>query len=208
MPNVALFDNKGNRTGEAELSDRVFGVEPKDHLVHDAVRIGLANRRSGTHDTLTRAEVSGGGRKPWRQKGTGRARHGSSRSPIWRHGGIVFGPHPRDYTMSMPKKMRRLALLSALSDKVTQKQMAMIEDIQLDAISTKSLVQIIDAMECEGRVLLIIGEKDDTIYKSARNLDWLQLRVAPTLSIVDVLSHDAVVATRGAVARLEEVFGK
>lgn len=208
MPNVALFDAKGKRTGEAALSDGVFGIEPKEHLVHDAVRAELANRRAGTHDTMTRGEISGGGKKPWRQKGTGRARQGSTRSPIWRHGGVVWGPHPRDYTINIPKKMKRLALLSALSDKVAQGQVVVIEDIQMEAISTKAVVTLLKSMEITGKVLLVIGEPNEILLKSSRNIAGVQLRVAPTVSVYDVLSHGTVVATRSAAARLEEAFGK
>lgn len=208
MPNVALFDVQGKRAGEAEISDRIFGIEPNAYVIHEAVRVELANRRRGTHDTKTRGEVSGGGKKPWRQKGTGRARQGSTRSPIWRHGGVVWGPHPHSYELGMNRKIKRLALISALSDRASEGALNIIEDIKIDAPSTKTLANILKAMEAKGKVLLIIGSPDVAIRASAQNIPGLTLRVAPTVSVYDIMNQDSLVVTRSAASRLEEVFGK
>lgn len=202
------MNSDGAEVGKVTLSPGVFKVEPHESLMHKAVVTHLANARSGSADTLTRAEVRGGGRKPYRQKGTGRARQGSIRAPHFTGGGVVFGPHPRDYTMQMPKKMRRLALKSAWSVKLAEGQIKVIDELKMETISTKRLVEILGNLGAEGRTMLVLAQPDEIVRKSARNVPWLGLRIAPSISTYDLLKVDTVVLAKDAVAKLEEAHAK
>jgi len=205
MPKAPLFDVKGNRLGEVELPDAVFGIEPNEYAVHEAVTLQLASRRSGTHDTKTISEVAGGGRKPWRQKGTGRARHGSRRSPLWRGGGVVFGPTPRKYGYSMPKKVRRLALLSALSAKAQGDAVFVVDSLELPEPSTKAMAALFGAIGVE-KPLVVTAARDEIVERSTRNIpDALALGVAG-LNVYDVVNHQALIIAREAVAKAEEAL--
>ncbi|MFZ5596989.1 MAG: 50S ribosomal protein L4 [Bacillota bacterium] len=208
MPKVALYNTKGEQVGEIDLNESVFGVTVHQSVLHDAVVAYLANQRQGTHDTKTRGEVRGGGRKPWRQKGTGRARQGSTRSPIWRGGGIVFGPHPRDYSIRLPKKVRRLAMRSALSSKVQDGNIMVIDQLQLGQPRTKDVVQILQNLKVEKKALLVTADKDDNVVKSARNIPGVKPTTAGLLNVYDLMAHQTLVITRDAVNRVEEVLAK
>lgn len=208
MPTLTVLTSEGKESGNIDLNPQVFEVEPNIPLVHQAVTAEMANSRRGTHDTLTRAEVSGGGRKPWRQKGTGRARQGSIRAPHWAHGGVVFGPHPRDYSLGLPKKMKRGAVRSALSSKVAEDSVIVVEDVTVDEIRTKRMAEILDNLNAEGKVLLVLDRMTDEIAKSARNIPYLRLAVAPAISLRDVLDSDKIVLTKAAVAKLEEALAR
>jgi large subunit ribosomal protein L4 len=205
MPTVALYNTSGEQVGELALSEEIFGAEVNESVLHDAVVAQLANRRLGTHNTKTRSEVSGGGRKPWRQKGTGRARAGTTRSPIWRGGGIVFGPHPRDYSYSLPRKVRRLALKSALSAKVNDGDILVLDSLALEGPKTKDMVKILGALKVED-ALLVTAARDEAVEKSARNIPNIKPLVANGLNVYDLLAYDKLVITKEAVARVEEVF--
>jgi len=205
MPKAPLFDVKGNRLGEVELPDAVFGIEPNEYAVHEAVTLQLASRRSGTHDTKTISEVAGGGRKPWRQKGTGRARHGSRRSPLWRGGGVVFGPKPRKYGYSIPKKVRRLALLSALSARAQGDAVFVVDSLELPEPSTKAMAALFDAIGVK-KPLVVTAVRDEIVEKSTRNIpNALALGVAG-LNVYDVVNHQALIIVREAVAKAEEAL--
>lgn len=205
MPVAPLYDMKGNKLGEVELPDAVFGIEPHGSAVHEAVTLQLASRRSGTHDTKTISEVAGGGRKPWRQKGTGRARHGSRRSPLWVGGGIVFGPTPRKYGYRIPRKVRRLALLSALSARAQENAVYVIDSLELDKPSTKAMVQLFKAIGAD-KPLVVTASADDTVERSTRNIpDALALTVEG-LNVYDIVRHTALVISRDAVAAVEEAL--
>jgi large subunit ribosomal protein L4 len=203
MPQVALYNIHGEQVGEVELSKDVFGLPVHNSVLHGAVVKHLAGRRRGTHDTKTRSEVRGGGRKPWRQKGTGRARHGSIRSPIWRGGGIVFGPHPRDYSYSLPKKVRRLALKSALSSKVEEGKIMVLDELKLPGPRTKEMLKILDSLRIEGPLLLVLASQDENILKSARNLPGVKTVIVDGLSTYDLLAYDMLLITEDALVRLE-----
>lgn len=208
MPRVDVLDAEGAKVSTAVLKPELFDIEVNGPVMHQAVVAHLAKLRQGTHDTLTRAEVRGGGAKPYRQKGTGRARQGSIRSPHYRHGGVVFGPHPRTHDVDLPKKMRRLALRSAFSSKAGEKALIVLKDLELDAISTKRLVEILDKIGAEGKVLLILAEPNEITEKSARNIPWVQIRIAPSVSTYDLLNADRVVLTKAALTRIQEVHAK
>lgn len=205
MPQVALYNVNGEQVGEVELNQDLFGPVNR-FVLHAAVVKHLAGRRRGTHDTKTRAEVRGGGRKPWRQKGTGRARHGSIRSPIWRGGGIVFGPHPRDYSYPLPKKVRRLALKSALSAKAAEGKILVLDELKLAAPRTKEMLRIMANLGIAGPVLLVTATKDENTLKSARNLPDVKTITVEGLNTYDILAHDTLLITRDALARVEEVL--
>ncbi|MDS1030419.1 50S ribosomal protein L4 [Bacillota bacterium LX-D] len=207
MPKVAVYNIEGNQVGEMELDDAVFGVPFNEAAVHNAVVMQLASKRLGTHKTKTRAEVSGGGRKPWRQKGTGRARAGSTRSPIWRKGGIVFGPTPRSYAYSIPKKARRVALKSVLSAKVEEGNLIVLDELSLNQSKTKEMVKILNALNAEPKALVVTSDKDENVIKSARNIKGIMPMTALGLNVYDVLNHDKLVITKDAVAKVEEVLG-
>ena len=207
MPKVAVYNKEGATVGEITLSDAVFGAEVNPGLLHEVVQMYLANKRQGTADTKTRAEVSGGGRKPWRQKGTGRARHGSIRSPLWRKGGIVFGPHPREYGWSMPKKARRAALRQALSAKVKNGELIVVDSFELEAPKTREVAALLKNLNVEGKAFIVTAEEDTNIYKSARNIPGVRANAARNLNAYEVLAASKLVLTQDAVAKVEEVLG-
>ncbi|WP_213975287.1 50S ribosomal protein L4 [Tepidanaerobacter acetatoxydans] len=206
MPKVTLFNMAGEQIDEIELSDDVFGVEVRPDIMHRAVVNYLANQRQGTANTLTRAEVAGGGRKPWRQKGTGRARHGSIRSPLWRKGGVIFGPKPRSFKSTMPKKLKRLALKSALSAKVIENELILIDSLSMEAPKTKEMVSILKNLNADKKSLIVIAAKDENIEKSARNLPSVKTTYVNTLNTYDILNHDNLIMTKEAAELVEEVY--
>lgn len=208
MPTITLMSTKGTKVGEVELNARVFGAELNSPLMHQAVVEELANQRSGTADTKTRADVSGGGRKPYRQKGTGRARQGSIRAPHYPGGGVVWGPHPRSYAQRMPRKMRRGALRSALSAKLADGELILIENLALESVSTKTLAGILTGLGASGKVLVAVSEMTEEMFKSARNIAGLTVRVVPALAVAEILDSDKVVLTKAAAEKLGEVFEK
>ncbi len=208
MPRVALYNTSGEQVGEIDLNDSVFGVPVHQSVLHDAVVAYLANQRQGTHDTKTRGEVRGGGRKPWRQKGTGRARHGSRRSPIWRGGGTIFGPHPRDYTIRLPKKVRRLAMKSALSSKVESGDIVVLDELKLDQPRTKEMVRILENLKVAEKALVVTAAQDENVVKSARNIVGVKPTTAGFLNVYDLMAHRTLVITRDAVSRVEEVLAR
>lgn len=208
MPKVAVYNVNGDQVGELELSDAVFGQAVNEAVLHEVVVMQLANRRKGTHDTKTRSEVSGGGRKPWRQKGTARARHGSIRSPIWRGGGTVFGPHPRDYRYSVPKKVRRLALKSALSSKVEEGRILVLDELSLDAPKTRKMVDILGNLKAADGALVVTADRDFSVERSSRNIPGVKSLEAANLNVLDVLDHPNLVITKDAVAKVEEVLSR
>lgn len=207
MPKVAVYDMTGAKTGEMELNDSVFGVEVNEAVVHQAVVMQLASQRQGTHATKTRSMVRGGGRKPWKQKGTGRARAGSIRSPLWVGGGVAFGPHPRSYKFSMPRKARRLAIKSALSAKVNDGGLLVVEDISFAAPKTKDVIKLLGNFEAqEAKALFITAENDENVAKSSRNIPGVKAIGTIGLNVFDLLHHDKVFVTKAAVAKIEEVL--
>ena len=206
MPKVSVFDMAGKSVGEMELSEGVFGIEPNKHVMHLAVVNYLANQRQGTQSALTRAEVSGGGKKPWRQKGTGRAGQGSTRAPQWRHGGIVFAPKPRDYRLNMNKKVRRLAMKSAFSSKVQDNEFVVVDSIALEEIKTKTVVEMLSKLEAGKKALIVMPEKDEKVIKSARNIPGVKTALVNTLNVYDILNCDKLIVAKGAVTQLEEVY--
>ncbi len=206
MPNVEVLNMSGAKVGEVTLSDAVFGIEPNEAVVHEAVKNHLANCRQGTQSALTRAEVSGGRRKPWRQKGTGHARQGSTRSPQWTHGGIVFAPKPRDYSYVLNKKMKRLALKSVLSAKAADGEIVVVDTIKMDAIKTADFRKFLDAVKADGKAMVVIPEKDDVVIKSARNIPGVSTTTATILSVYDILNAKKLVIDQTALAKIEEVF--
>ena len=206
MPTVSIYDMTGKQTGSLELSADVFGIEPNVAVMHSAVINYLANQRQGTQSTKTRSEVSGGGKKPWRQKGTGHARQGSTRSPQWTHGGIALGPKPRSYRFALPKKVRRLALKSAFSSKVMADEMLVLESLSLDEIKTKTIVNMLNALGADRKVLLVLPEKDEKVILSARNIPGVKTALVNTLNVYDILNCDKFIVVKDAVAQLEEVY--
>ncbi len=206
---VTVHTKGGEKRGEVALPEVLFGIEPNEHVMYEAVRTYLANQRQGTVKTKGRSEVSGGGRKPWRQKGTGRARVGSTRIPHWRGGGIAFGPEPRDHGMKLPKKIRRLALRSALSFKAAEGEIRMVEDFTLDAISTKAVASILKALGVDDvRVLLVVPEADEKLLRSSRNIPNLDVVLGRELTAYYLLRADVVIMTERALKVVEEVFGE
>lgn len=206
MPSIDLYNMEGDKKGSLTLPDGIFDVTVKDALVHQMLLRQLANARRGTHSTKTRAEVRGGGRKPWRQKGTGRSRHGSIRSPIWRGGGITFGPKPRDYSQKMPRKMRRLALCGVLSDKVREGKVIALEDLKFEAPKTKDFIKMMDALNLPADALFIVSGYNWTVEKSASNLQGVKIIGPDILNVHDILKYDRLVLTKEAVSRVEEVL--
>ena len=206
MLKTNVYDMSGKLVGEIELSEAVFGITPNESVVHDAVKNHLANKRQGTQSALTRAEVSGGGRKPWRQKGTGRARQGSTRAPQWTHGGIVFAPKPRDYSYVLNKKVKRLALKSVLSAKVAEGQMVVIDSIKMDAIKTADFRKFLTAVGVDGKAIVVTPAVDQTIVKSARNIPGVVTTPASILSVYDILNAKYLVVDKDALAKIEEVY--
>lgn len=206
MPNVSVFDVAGKKVSDLELSEAVFGIEPSVSAMHLVVVNYLANQRQGTQSTLTRAEVSGGGIKPWRQKGTGRARQGSTRAPHFTHGGIAHGPKPRTYGGSINKKVRRLAMKSALSSKVAAEEMLVLDSLAMTEIKTKEMVKILSNLETGKKVLIVLPEKDDVVYRSARNIAGVKTTLVNTLNVYDILNCDTIIVLKDAVAKIEEVY--
>ncbi len=206
MPNITTYDMTGKQTGTMEVSEAVFGIEPNATVLHSMVVNYLANQRQGTQSTLTRAEVSGGGKKPWRQKGTGHARQGSTRSPQWTHGGIALGPKPRDYSYALPKKVRRLAMKSALSSKVASEDMMILDELTLETIKTKTVVEMLKALGATKKVLLVTAEKDEKVILSARNIPGVKTALVNTLNVYDILNADKFIVVKDAVAKIEEVY--
>ena len=206
MANAKLFNMAGQQIGEIELSEGIFGIEPNEAVVHEVVKNHLANRRQGTQSTLTRAEVSGGGKKPWRQKGTGHARQGSTRAPQWTHGGIVFAPKPRDYSYVLNKKVKRLALKSVLSAKAAEGKLVVIDSIKMDAIKTADFRKFLTAVNVDGKAVVVTPEKDEIIVKSARNLPGVVTTPATILSVYDIINATYLVVDQGALAKIEEVY--
>ncbi|MDR3288215.1 MAG: 50S ribosomal protein L4 [Peptococcaceae bacterium] len=206
MPKVQIVNMQGEPVGEIELSDQVFGIEPNTHVLHSAMVSQLASMRRGTHSTLLRGEVRGGGRKPWRQKGTGRARAGSSRSPLWRGGAVLFGPKPRKYGGSLPKKVRRLALRSALSSKVQEATLIVVDDLQLAEQKTREMVKFLKAVNIDRKALVVTAEINETVFRCTRNIEGVKALEVTGLNVVDLLRHDVLVLTKAAVNKAEEVF--
>ncbi len=206
MPKVALYNQSGSQVGDVELNDSVFGIEPNEHVLHDAVVMQQASRRQGTHAVKNRSAVAGGGRKPWRQKGTGRARQGSIRSPQWVGGGVVFGPTPRSYGYKLPKKVRRLALQSALSSKVNENSLVVLEGLAFDAPKTKEVVKVLDALNVSEKVLIVTADKDDVVTKSANNLPNAKVLTVSGLNVLDLLTHDKLIITKDAADKAGEVL--
>ena len=201
-----VFDMAGKQVGEIELSDAIFGIEPNAAVVHDVVKNHLANCRQGTQSALTRAEVSGGGKKPWRQKGTGHARQGSTRAPQWTHGGIVFAPKPRSYSYVLNKKVKRLALKSVLSSKAKDGEIVVVDKIAMDEIKTKSFKNFLTAVNAEGKSVVVTPEVNDTVVKSARNIPGVVTSPAKLINVYDLLNAKTLVIDKDALAVIEEVF--
>ena len=206
MLKTNVYDMNGKQVGEVELSEAVFGIEPNKTVVHEVVKNHLANCRQGTQSALTRAEVSGGGRKPWRQKGTGHARQGSTRAPQWTHGGIVFAPKPRDYSYVLNKKVKRLALKSVLSAKVAEGKLIVIDSIKMDAIKTADFRKFLNAVNCDGKAVVVTPVVDAVVVKSARNIPGVLTTTATILSVYDLLNAKYLVLDQRALATIEEVF--
>ncbi|MEY8515989.1 50S ribosomal protein L4 [Lachnospiraceae bacterium 29-84] len=205
MANVAIYNMEGNEVGSLELNDAVFGVKVNEHLVHMAVVQQLANNRQGTQKAKTRSEVSGGGKKPWKQKGTGHARQGSIRAPQWKGGGVVFAPTPRDYSFKLNKKEKRAALKSALTSRVNENKFIVLDDLKMDEIKTKRFAQVLENLKVK-KALVIINENDKKVVLSARNLPGVKTAQTNTINVYDILKYDTVVVTKDAVATIEEVY--
>ncbi len=206
MPQVSVLNTTGKKVGTMDLNEGIFGIVPNMSAVHLVVVNYLANQRQGTQSTKTRSEVSGGGKKPWRQKGTGRARQGSTRAPQWTHGGIAFGPKPRSYGFSINKKVRKLAMLSALSDKVASDDFVVVDELKLKEIKTKEMVKILDAVSGAKKTLVITDGVDDIIYKSARNIKGVKVSPVNAINVYDLVNCNKVVIAKAAVEKLEEVY--
>lgn len=205
MANVSVYNMEGNEVGTMELNDAVFGVEVNEHLVHLAVVAQLANKRQGTQKAKTRSEVSGGGKKPWRQKGTGHARQGSTRAPQWKGGGVVFAPTPRDYTIRLNKKEKRAALKSALTSRVNENKFVVVDELKFDGIKTKSFKAVMDNLKVS-KALVVLDTNDQNTVLSARNLPEVKTSLVNTINVYDILKYNTVVATKAAVASIEEVY--
>ena len=206
MPNVKVVNMAGKEVGEISLSDVIFGAEVNGAVLHAAVRAYLMNQRQGTQSTLTRTEVSGGGKKPWRQKGTGRARQGSTRSPQWTHGGIALGPKPRDYRLDMNKKTKRVALYSALSAKVAEGKLIVVDDIKCEGYKTKTMVEMLKALGAEKKSLIVLPEINATVIKSCANIPGVATTLYNTINVYDILNAGTFIVSKAAVEKLEEVF--
>jgi len=206
MPKVALYNVSGAQVGEVELSDAVFGIEPNAHVLHDAVVMQQASLRQGTHKVKGRSEVSGGGRKPWKQKGTGRARQGSIRAPQWKGGGVVFGPTPRSYAYKLPKKVRRLAVKSALSSKVNDNEIIVLDQLAMSQPKTKEFAAILKNLNVDRKALVVSSSLDENIALSARNIPGVKFVTADGINVLDILGHDKLIITKEAVGKVEEVL--
>lgn len=205
MPTVGVFNKEGNKVADMELNEKVFGTEVNEYALHQVVVALLANKRQGTQSTKTRSEVRGGGIKPWRQKGTGRARQGSIRAPQWIKGGIVFAPKPRDYRVSVPKSMRKVAMKSALTSKVQENQMIVLESLAFEAPKTKNMVEMLKAFEAN-KALIITAESNEAVYKSARNIQGVSVIPANNINVYDILKYEKLFITKDAVSKIEEVY--
>ncbi|QSX07489.1 50S ribosomal protein L4 [Alkalibacter rhizosphaerae] len=206
MPKIDVINIKGEKIEELTLSDAIFGIEPNEAAVHQVVVAQLANKRQGTQSAKTRSEVRGGGRKPWRQKGTGRARAGTIRSPLWKGGGVIFAPKPRDYTKKVNKKMNRLAMKSVLSAKVAENELLVLDSIVMDAPKTKEMTAILSAIKAGKKTIIVLDSVNENIYKSARNIEGVITATVDTLNVYDLLNYDCLVATKGSVEKIEEVY--
>lgn len=206
MAQVQVYNQEGRKTSKLELADSVFGIEPNMNAMHLAVVSYLAAQRQGTQSTLTRSEVSGGGAKPWRQKGTGRARQGSTRSPQWTHGGIALGPKPRKYKVSLNKKVKRLAMKSALSSKVAADEMLVLNKVELESIKTKTVAEMLTKLKTGKKVLIVLPENNDVLYKSARNIEGVKVVTVNTLCVYDILNCTSLVVLKDAAKKIEEVY--
>ena len=206
MPKIDVYNIEGKKVSDIELADSVFGIEPNEKIVHSVLVNYMANQRQGTSNTKTRAEVSGGGRKPWKQKGTGRARQGSIRSPQWFKGGIALGPKPRDYSCRVNKKERRLAVRSVLSSKVLENNLVVVDSMNFDAIKTKNMVSALNNLKVEGKTLIVLPEKNENVQKSARNIEGVKTSLVNTINVYDLLKYNKLVLTVDAVKSLEEVY--
>jgi large subunit ribosomal protein L4 len=205
MPTVGVFNKEGNKVADMELNESVFAAEVNEYALHQVVVALLANKRQGTQSTKTRSEVRGGGIKPWRQKGTGRARQGSIRSPQWIKGGIVFAPKPRDYRVSVPKSMRKVAMKSALTSKVQDNQMIVLDSLNFEAPKTKNIVEMLKALEAN-KALIITAESNEVVYKSARNIQGINIIPANNINVYDLLKYEKLIITKDAVSKIEEVY--
>jgi len=205
MPTVGLFNKEGQKVGDLELNESIFGADINTDALHQVVVALLANKRQGTQSTLTRAEVSGGGIKPWRQKGTGRARQGSIRAPQWIHGGVVFAPKPRDYRVSIPKSMRRVAMFSALSSKVSENEIIVLDSLEFDAPKTKEAINLLKAFDAK-KTLIVTLESNENVYKSARNIQGVSVIPVNNINVYDLLKYEKFIITKEAVSKIEEVY--
>ncbi|WP_026886677.1 50S ribosomal protein L4 [Clostridium beijerinckii] len=205
MPTVGVFNKEGNKVADMELNEGIFAAEINEYALHQVVVALLANKRQGTQSTKTRSEVRGGGIKPWRQKGTGRARQGSIRSPQWIKGGIVFAPKPRDYRVSVPKSMRKVAMKSALTSKVQDNQMIVLDSLNFEAPKTKSMIEMLKALEAN-KALIITAESNEVVYKSARNIEGINVIPANNINVYDLLKYEKLIITKDAVSKIEEVY--
>jgi large subunit ribosomal protein L4 len=206
MADVKVYDMSGNETSTMTISDEVFGIKPNKEIMHAAVVNYLANQRQGTQSTLTRTEVRGGGKKPWRQKGTGRARQGSTRSPQWRTGGVALGPKPRSYRYSLNRKIRRIAMKSALSSKVELSEMMILDGLKMDEFKTKTFMQMLKDLNVDSKALVVLDSVDNKIIKSASNIPGIKTTQVNTLCVYDILNHDKLIVVKDAVAKIEEVY--
>ncbi|MCI8653641.1 MAG: 50S ribosomal protein L4 [Angelakisella sp.] len=208
MPKVTIYDMTGKSVGERDLSDAIFGIDPNKVVLHAVIKNYLANQRQGTQSTLTRTEVSGGGKKPWRQKGTGHARQGSTRAPQWKHGGVALGPKPRSYRYSLNRKMRVLAVKSALSAKVLENELVLVDDIKVDSYRTKTIVEMLRALGADRKALILTAEADPKLVGSARNIPGVKTTIVGSLNSYDILNSGKLILSAAAVDKLEEVYSK
>lgn len=206
MAKVDVYNIDGAVTGQIDLSDDIFGIEPNEHAILAVVKNQLANRRQGTQSTKTRSEVRGGGKRPWRQKGTGRARHGSTRSAQYVGGGIIFGPKPRDYSYSIPKKVRRLAMKSALSVKVRDEKILVLDSLELPEIKTRQMVKVFNALKVDSSTLLVLGEKNKNVERSTSNIPEVKTSLVNTINVLDLLKYDRLIITKDAALKVQEVY--
>ena len=206
MPNIEVLDMAGNKVGNVELAESVFGIEPNTVVMHQMVVNYLANNRQGTQSALTRAEVRGGGKKPWKQKGTGHARQGSTRAPQWTHGGVVFAPKPRSYRFTVNKKVKRLAMKSAFSSKLKDSQLVVVDSIALDSFSTKTVAAMLSAIGAEKKALIVLDSVDTKVVNSARNIPGVKTAQVNTLNVYDIMNADKLVIVKGAISKIEEVY--
>ena len=206
MSQISVFDMAGKKVTDTELNDEIFGIKPNKAILHAMVVNYLANQRQGTQSTLTRTEVSGGGRKPWRQKGTGHARQGSIRAPQWVHGGIALGPKPRDYSYTLNKKERRLGMKSALSTKVADENLVVVDNIKTEEFKTKTMVEMLKALNVQGKALIVTAEADAKVVKSANNIPGVKTATVNTLCVYDILNYDKFIVSSDAVKKIEEVY--